>query len=489
MNKKFITAVSMGSAATLVQTPVITKVVEPQQISNIQEIESDINNLKFHNDNDGNLNTNLVNDAEITQDLYVDELIVIKEPTSKALNEEFNKHVNPILKKFNSLSKHVTITYVPNSAMYDKNLCHSKFVAAPHEGHAWVDDSTDIIEFMVEILNVEVDDKIVDIKNDAFMPFADDFSYPIFLDKMTDKDLDEKLDVLNLNLEDFSRYFLKHFEYKNVSIKYIPQSACYEDSTFKMEVIPKKDHYWENGTKNSYISKVSLKNIYQKSIQHKYANVSNLTTFNKPITIDRMDPNLLNELLKKIEWNNEETLQFYKGAELEDVIINYVVDSVSIDESNNVLIALNVVPKSGFVWKNTNHSTNKTFYVNLENINVLNKPEEINDKKNLDISSKKIYIPNSKQIDLWWNKKFSNENDILEQIFSDENLWKIFEKVENDIKGVRVLYWIKNSPKLLSWSQASIDLGVEPKDGYVWDDRQTYERKLRIIVSGFYIDV
>lgn len=479
ISKKIITAVSLGSALGV--GGITSSAVSQNQ--DIQEI-SELASSKQDTMRGSEQHFNIVNDAEITQDLYIDELLIIRKPSNLFLNEELNRHIKSILSKFNAACKNVDITYVEDSAIYNENLSKAKFIATPHDGHAWVDDTTDSIEFEVDILNIEIDDTISTISTDASMPFSDDFSYPLFLDELSDEGLDQKLQILNLNLDDFSRYFLKHSEYKNVEIKYEENSACYEDSTFKMWVIPKDDHYWENGTRVAYLSTVSLKNIYQKENKNtQFAVVENLASFTKEINVDKLDDVLLNDVLLEIDWNDKNNYPFFTEAILKNVDLSYENHSVAIN-SNNILITLNAKPINKHVWKNTSDKSSKKYYVRLDNV-IVNQQEA----ETPSIYSKKIFIPSTKQIDLWWHKEFSNDKDILDQIFTEENLWKIFEEVEKEFKGLEVKYWIKNSPKLLSWSQASIDLGVKPKDGYVWDDRQNYERKLNIVVSGFYMNV
>lgn len=496
INKTLMAAISIGSSLT-------------GQETNQENVNLHNTNLNMNYDSD--LNETL-NDSYLTRDKYYDELMIIKNQSHNSFNDGILKHANVIIKRLLSSSKNVEITYINQSAIYSTDLSKAKFIATPTSGHSWKDFSTNPIIFEIEILNVEVDDIDQQIKNDARMPYHDAFNLNIVLDEETDEDMNDKILALNLNLENHGKYLVNFNKYKNVRIDYIQDTTSYENSTFKILVTPNKEHYWENKTQVSYICTVVVNNLEVKPKLIQNARVLNLTSYDGGIDIESKTNFELDKICREIDWDTSVGLQLFNDAKIENVKLFYVDNSAKIlgDEFN---IALEAIPNENHSWIDSNQTDAKKFYIKLNNVFVNEQEEieisqissELKETVTIEIEQKELYqeeqgtyssettvkrinIPKYLRVDLWWNQEFKNTDDVLNIIFTDNNLWSIFKIVEEECKGIEALYWIKNSPKLLSWSEASIDIGVLPKEGYAWNDGQKYERKLNIIVGGFYIN-
>lgn len=441
----------------------------------------------------GNLfEDDLINQAKLGNHLYCDELLIIDEKSSEALNKAIIMNLNKVAKIIVEESNFINLQYLENSAIYQENKSFAKFVATPMTGYTWQDFSSDEIYFDVELLNVDVLDVQENHQNDANAPYHDVFKHNLIIDELSDAAINKAL--LSLDLNNLITEFQNHNKYNNVFLQYIEDTASWETKTFKIIITPLQGHFWIDNSQNSMIATVSIKNYSLKNNTVNDAVVDNLVTFNKLIEIETNKKEVVEAKILEMDLNS--LIHYFYGANINEVKLSYVKNSIYVNENNQYEILLFATPNENHSWMETGLSQTKAFKVLLANVLVI-----VNNEENYQLTKNKnsvfykfynplwtqINIPKSTRIDLWANQLFKNDEHIQENIFSDENLWKIFKILENEHKGIKALYWIKNSPKFLSTNLASIDIGVIPMNGYAWDDGQRYERKINVLIGGFII--
>lgn len=473
INKKMITAVSVGTVIGTSSVAASDVIDNQKSIVNIEQ-----NQHGF---------LDVTNDAILTKNLYYDDLLLVADESIEAINDAIKNNFEVIKNQLLKNSCNINIELIENSSHYINNILNVNLIATPNTNHAWLNGKTNEVYFSIEIFNVEVDETLNHVTNDAKTPFEDQFNLELDLNELSDEALNDKLNSLNINLQDYQIYFENKNQYENVKIEYILDTASLCDKSFKILITPLKGHYWQNNTQVSYIGNIKIKQINLNQNLENIAIANNVCEFTKPFELAKFDVTELEFIIANLNWNTKEVLQYFTNSQIENVNINYVFNTISFNE-NAIYIVLEFKPILGYVWINSHICDSKKIHVKLTNVNIANDTKiSLKTKDNKKNKILKINIPKSIKTDYWWNHQYENSENVLSEIFSDKNLWNVFKHIEEELKGIEILYWIKNSPKLLSWSEASIDVGVKPKQGYVWDDNGTYERKLNIIVDGFCI--
>ncbi|MDE6894093.1 MAG: hypothetical protein K2J02_01820 [Malacoplasma sp.] len=186
--------------------------------------------------------TNLVKDNDKSKD--VDESVYATVPTNPKYGEtievvDFDAFESWLKAYFDSNKltgfENVSVVYKKDSSNYEAKTF--KVIATPLNGYTWSDGSKTSKE--IEVSADVVQPEKPAITNDASV--SNSISYS------------DKIEVSND--AEFNNYLIKNFSdlklvgsFKNVSVKYINNSASFASKTFKVTATPKDNHVWTDGT-------------------------------------------------------------------------------------------------------------------------------------------------------------------------------------------------------------------------------------------------